>query len=108
MLRLDHPRVLPLLDSYVRAGGTERYLITPLMAGGSLQAHLFSTSPNKGLTDGVQRLRIALGIADGLRYLHRLRIFHRDLKPANVVCGAAGESQGSRLARARRAPLLNA
>ena len=75
--------MLPLLDSYVRAQGLERYLVTPFMPSGSLQDQLFDDE--KGLPYGQLRLRIAQGIAAGLRYLHQKKVFHRDLKPANVL-----------------------
>ena len=81
--QLDHPNILPLLDTCVRAKGLERYIVMPFCEGGSLEFQLHDTE--SGLANGRQRLKIAAGIAEGLRYLHSQRVFHRDLKPANVV-----------------------
>ena len=82
MLQLDHPNVVPILDSYVRSNGLERYLVMPLMHGGSLKDRLYDSAVGKaaGLPSGRQRLRIAIGVTDGLRYIHGNRVLHRDLK----------------------------
>ena len=51
MTLLDHPNVLPLLSTHVRAKGMERYLITPYCAGGSLEHWLFGGG-GAGLASG--------------------------------------------------------
>ena len=105
---LDHPHVLPLIDSCVRASGRERYVVTRLMAGGSLQQRLFPLPPGaspEGAPGGAPgvlpsragasvggdpivsswraRLSVGLGVLRGLAYLHGHRpdrILHRDVK----------------------------
>ena len=84
---MDHPNVLPLLDTYVRAKGLERFIVMPFCEGGSLEYQLYE--PDCGLANGRDRLQIAAGITEGLRYLHSQKVYHRDLKPANVVLTAS-------------------
>ncbi|WP_406151032.1 serine/threonine-protein kinase [Streptomyces sp. NBC_01012] len=44
----------------------------------------------KGPLDGVELRRLAIGLAEALRDIHRVDVVHRDLKPSNVVLSPEG------------------
>ncbi|UCC49393.1 MAG: serine/threonine protein kinase, partial [Gemmatimonadota bacterium] len=77
--QLNHPHILPLLDSGEADGLL--YYVMPYVAGGSL----------RGLLIRERRLpldaavRITQQVALALEHAHRLGVVHRDVKPENIL-----------------------
>src|SRR6187200_1396276 len=77
--RLQHPHILPLLDSG-EAGGL-LYYVMPLVTGETLRARL----ERERLLPIQDAVRIAREVADALGYAHGLGVIHRDIKPENIL-----------------------
>ena len=78
--RLDHPHILPLLDSGSADGFL--YYVMPYVEGESLRDRL-DREKQLPLEDA---LRIAREVADALSYAHSRGVVHRDIKPGNIPC----------------------
>jgi serine/threonine-protein kinase len=76
---LQHPHILPLLDSG-EAGGS-LYYVMPYVEGESLRQRL-EREEQLPLPD---TLRIARAVASALEYAHKQGIIHRDIKPENIL-----------------------
>jgi hypothetical protein len=77
--RLDHPNIMPLLDSGEAAGLP--WYVMPLAEGESLRDRL-TRERELPLADA---LRIALEVAAALGHAHEHKIVHRDIKPDNIL-----------------------
>jgi eukaryotic-like serine/threonine-protein kinase len=77
--RLQHPHILPLIDSG-EANGLVYYLM-PYVEGESLRDRL-RREKQLPLEDA---LRIAREVALALDYAHRHGVVHRDIKPENIL-----------------------
>jgi eukaryotic-like serine/threonine-protein kinase len=77
--RLQHPHILPLLDSG-EADGLLFYVM-PLVTGETLRARL-DRERQLPIADAV---RIAREVASALDYAHRQNVIHRDIKPENIL-----------------------
>ena len=77
--RLQHPHILPLLDSG-EAGGL-LYYVMPMVSGETLRARLDRERP---LPIG-ETLKLAQEIGSALDYAHRQGVVHRDIKPDNIL-----------------------
>lgn len=76
---LQHPHILPLLDSGEAAGSL--YYIMPYVEGESLRDRL-NRERQLPVEEG---LRLATEIAEALGYAHEQGIIHRDVKPENIL-----------------------
>ena len=77
--RLQHPHILPLLDSGDANGLL--YYVMPLVTGETLRARL-TRERQLPISDAV---RIAREVADALGYAHGHNVIHRDIKPENIL-----------------------
>lgn len=77
--RLQHPNIVPLLDSGEEAGFP--YYVTPYVAGSTLRDEI----TRLGRLPIPEACRLASEIADGLGVAHRTGIVHRDVKPENIL-----------------------
>jgi eukaryotic-like serine/threonine-protein kinase len=77
--RLQHPHILPLLDSGDADGLL--YYVMPVVAGESLRTRL-ERDRQLSLPDVI---RIAAEVASALDYAHRQGVIHRDIKPENIL-----------------------
>jgi serine/threonine protein kinase len=94
--QLRHPRILTLMgvcrDLNMMDGTVA--LIMELMERGSLYSILHENSSSSyAPSNTIERLRLALDIADGMRFLHKSGVVHRDLKSANVLVGSDGRAK---------------
>ena len=80
--RLQHPHILPLLDSGEADGLL--YYVMPLVTGETLRQRL-EREQQLPIEDAVT---IAREVADALGYAHGLGVIHRDIKPENILLRA--------------------
>ncbi|GLT59411.1 hypothetical protein SLA2020_322310 [Shorea laevis] len=83
---LHHPHLVNLVGYC--ADGDQRVLVYEYMANGSLEDHLLDLPPEKQPLDWNTRMKIALGAAKGLEYLHETAdppVIYRDFKASNVL-----------------------
>ncbi len=62
------------------------WMATTYIEGHTLAQHIAT----KGPLDGAELRRLAIGLAEALRDIHRVGVVHRDLKPSNVVLSPEG------------------
>ncbi|GAV74161.1 Pkinase_Tyr domain-containing protein [Cephalotus follicularis] len=84
--RLHHRNLVKLIGICIE--GHTRCLVYELVPNGSVESHLHGVDKRKGPLDWDARMKIALGAARGLAYLHEdsnPRVIHRDFKASNVL-----------------------
>jgi tRNA A-37 threonylcarbamoyl transferase component Bud32 len=77
--RLQHPHILPLLDSGEAAGFF--YYVMPYVAGESLRERL----ARSGELPVHEAVKLLIEVVDALAAAHALGVVHRDIKPDNVM-----------------------
>ncbi|KAI5426317.1 hypothetical protein KIW84_031932 [Lathyrus oleraceus] len=83
---LQHPNLVKLYGYCIK--GNQLLLVYEYMENNSLARALFGKPEQKLNLDWRTRMKICVGIARGLTYLHeesRLKIVHRDIKATNVL-----------------------
>lgn len=81
---LNHPHILPLLDSGVAEDLP--YYVMPFVAGESLRERLAREGP----LPVEDALRLTRDVAGALRYAHDHGVIHRDIKPGNILLTDGG------------------
>ncbi|KAF5179521.1 Receptor-like kinase [Thalictrum thalictroides] len=98
---IDHPNAARLLGFGVEGG---LHLVLQFSPHGSLTSLLHGTERS---LDWEVRFRVALGVAEGLNYLHQgchRRIIHRDIKASNILLTEEFEPQISDFGLAKWLP----
>ncbi|XP_021605947.1 probable serine/threonine-protein kinase PBL28 isoform X1 [Manihot esculenta] len=103
--RLNHPNLVSLIGYC--ADGKHRFLVYEYLQNGNLQDHLNGIGDAK--MDWPLRLKVALGAARGLAYLHSssavgIPIVHRDFKSTNVLLNANFDAKISDFGLAKLMP----
>jgi class 3 adenylate cyclase/transcriptional regulator with XRE-family HTH domain len=77
--RLNHPRIVPILDVGQAAG--RQFIVIRLVDGPTLRELLAS----RGRFSWPETVETISAVAEGLDHAHSQGILHRDLKPANIL-----------------------
>ncbi|CAI9272851.1 unnamed protein product [Lactuca saligna] len=101
-----HPNIVTLIGYCSESN--QHLLVYEFMPLGSLEKHLHDPKPNMKPLDWNTRMKIAVGTARGLDYLHNHcepRIIYRDMKSANILLGEGYDPKISDLGLAKFGPL---
>ncbi|KAI3448033.1 hypothetical protein Pfo_004698 [Paulownia fortunei] len=123
--KVSHPRLVPLLGHCLE-NENEKFLVYKHMPNGDLSSSLFkkTNSDDDSLKslDWITRLKIAIGAAEGLSYLHHEctpPLVHRDVQASSIllddkyevrlgslseVCAQEGDSHQNRITKLLRLP----
>ena len=91
LARLDHPNIIPLLDTGTDSTGAP-YLVTPFVEGESIRSYC----DNHAL-DLRARVQLLYQVASALAHAHQQLIVHRDLKPGNILVEPPSANQPARV-----------
>ncbi|KAL8060409.1 hypothetical protein ABFX02_02G023200 [Erythranthe guttata] len=88
---VSHPRIVPLLGHCLE-NKTQKFLVYKHMRNGDLSSSLFKKTHSDDSTlrslDWITRLKIAIGVAEGLVYLHHECVpphVHRDIQASSIL-----------------------
>ncbi|XP_002533520.2 receptor-like cytosolic serine/threonine-protein kinase RBK1 isoform X2 [Ricinus communis] len=98
---INHPNAAKLLGFSIDGG---LHLVLEYLPQGSLASVLFGGAES---LEWEKRIKVAVGIAEGLRYLHHdchRRIIHRDIKASNILLTEDYEAQISDFGLAKWLP----
>ncbi|WCJ32814.1 Protein kinase superfamily protein [Euphorbia peplus] len=102
--RLSHPNLVRLLGYCWE--DKELLLVYEYMQKGSLENHLFRRSPNVEPLSWELRLKIAIGAARGLAFLHTSdkKVIYRDFKASNILLDGSYNAKISDFGLAKLGP----
>ncbi|WVZ86741.1 hypothetical protein U9M48_033478 [Paspalum notatum var. saurae] len=102
--RLSHPNLVRLLGYCVE--DRELLLVYEYMARGNLENHLFRKSGSFEPISWSLRLRIAIGAARGLAFLHssEKQVIYRDFKASNILLDTSYNAKLSDFGLAKNGP----
>ncbi|MED6145691.1 hypothetical protein PIB30_027822 [Stylosanthes scabra] len=108
LLSRIHHRNLVQLIGYCNEEG-EQMLVYEFMPNGTLRDWISAGKKRRGCLSFVMRLRIAMGAAKGILYLHTEAnppIFHRDIKASNILLDSKFTAKVADFGLSRLAPFL--
>lgn len=95
--QLRHPRILTLMGVCTNLNRPEGNvaLVMEYMEKGSLYSILHESDEILPCTASnyMKRIRLAVDIADGMRFLHHSGVIHRDLRSGHVLVGCDGRAK---------------
>ncbi|KAL9250249.1 Receptor-like cytoplasmic kinase 176-like protein [Drosera capensis] len=102
--QLHHPNLVKLIGYCLE--DEHRMLVYEFMPRGSLENHLFRRGSHFQPLSWALRLKVALGAAKGLAFLHsnEARVIYRDFKTSNILLDLNFEAKLSDFGLARDAP----
>ncbi|XP_052155063.1 receptor-like cytoplasmic kinase 176 [Oryza glaberrima] len=102
--QLSHPYLVRLVGYCVE--DEQRLLVYEFMPRGSLENHLFRRSTHFQPLSWNLRMKIALGAAKGLAFLHsdKVKVIYRDFKTSNVLLDANYDAKLSDFGLAKDGP----
>ncbi|XP_042442917.1 probable LRR receptor-like serine/threonine-protein kinase At1g05700 [Zingiber officinale] len=94
LTRIHHKNLVPLIGYCME--GDDLALVYEYMPQGTLQDHLTGKIHSDVTDSWAQRLKITIGAAQGLEYLHSAcdpPLIHRDVKSSNILLSASLEAK---------------
>eukprot|EP01018_Ginkgo_biloba_P019101 Gb_33107 [translate_table: standard] len=107
VITLKHKHIVSLIGYCVE--GQNRLLVYNFVYRGNLEENLHG-GKDKAVLPWTERLKIAVGVADALSYLHdgcSRSVIHRDVKSSNILLSEDFEPQLSDFGLARWAPMTS-
>ncbi|KAH9327593.1 hypothetical protein KI387_007771, partial [Taxus chinensis] len=102
--RLHHPNLVKLIGYCVE--DDHRLLVYEFMPKGSLENHLFRRSSHFQPLSWALRIKVALGAAKGLAFLHSAesQVIYRDFKASNILLDSSYDAKLSDFGLAKDGP----
>ncbi|KAL8473524.1 hypothetical protein ACS0TY_030382 [Phlomoides rotata] len=101
--QLYHPNLVKLVGYCLE--DEHRLLVYEFMPRGSLENHLFRRSPRFQPLSWNLRMKVALGAAKGLAFLHEAKVIYRDFKSSNILIDSSYNAKLSDFGLAKDGPM---